>query len=72
MNLPISEAVFNNSIAGMTVGNLKPFHVAQIANMLKGRPNYRQADELAGANEPTLSTIFANANGLDTRPLSEG
>jgi hypothetical protein len=59
-NLPMTEAYFNSNVSSTTAGNLTPFLINAIAQMLRGKKNFRQADELLGANEPTLSTIFGD------------
>ena len=60
VKLPISEAYFTANIASTTAGNLKPWHIKQIAELLKRKVNAHQADYLNGANESTLATIFGD------------
>jgi len=58
--LPVTEAFFNANWASMTVGNATPFMIDQIKSMLKAKKSFRQSDDLFGANEPTLTTIFSD------------
>lgn len=61
--LPMTEAYFNANVSSITAGNLTPFLVNAIAQMLRRKKNSRQADSLLGANESTLSTIFGDGIG---------
>ncbi len=49
-----------NTILALTVGNLTPYQLDQLRDALNTIKNGRQADDLAGANESNLTTLFAN------------
>lgn len=57
---PVTEAFFNANWTSITLGNATPFIIEQVQNMLNAKKNFRQADDLFGANEPTLTTIFSD------------
>lgn len=57
--MPPTTAALTTLLAA-TVGSLKPYQLDQVIAALATQKNARQADDLAGANEPTLTTILTN------------